>query len=75
MRIALIALVKGYQYAVSPLIGPRCRFVPTCSQYAVDALERHGVWRGGWLAMRRVARCHPFCAGGYDPVPDDRSRE
>ena len=69
MRFALIALVKAYRYVVSPLIGPSCRFHPSCSEYAVGALRRFGALRGSWLAVRRIARCHPWHPGGYDPVP------
>lgn len=65
----LIALVTAYRYALSPLLGRHCRFHPSCSVYAAEALERHGAWRGVWLALRRVARCHPWHPGGYDPVP------
>ena len=65
----LVALLKIYQYAISPLLGSRCRFDPSCSQYAVEALQRHGVFKGSWLAARRVGRCHPWHPGGYDPVP------
>ena len=67
--LALTVLVRGYQLFVSPLLGPRCRFYPSCSAYAIDAILRHGVARGTWLALRRLARCHPACAPGYDPVP------
>jgi hypothetical protein len=63
------ALIAGYQRVVSPLLAPRCRFVPSCSSFAVQAIEQHGLTRGGWLALRRVGRCHPFHRGGYDPVP------
>jgi putative membrane protein insertion efficiency factor len=66
----LLALLRGYRRLVSPLLTPRCRFVPSCSAYAVEAVERHGAGRGGGLAARRVGRCHPFHAGGFDPVPD-----
>jgi len=69
MRRILIALLKGYRYLISPLLGPHCRYLPTCSAYAVEALEIHGLWRGSGLAIRRVLRCHPFHPGGYDPVP------
>lgn len=69
MKTLLIALVRFYQYVISPLIGPRCRFQPTCSQYAVEALQRHGALRGGWLTLRRLGRCHPCGDSGYDPVP------
>ena len=70
MRLLFILIVRGYQVAISPLLPPSCRYHPTCSHYAVEALERHGAWRGGWLAVKRIARCHPFRAGGFDPVPD-----
>lgn len=65
----LIAPIIAYQRFLSPLLAPRCRFAPSCSQYAVGALREHGVVRGLWLAVRRLARCHPFHPGGYDPVP------
>lgn len=65
----LIVPIVGYQRFISPLIPPRCRFAPSCSQYAVEALRVHGAVRGLWLAVRRLARCHPFNPGGYDPVP------
>jgi putative membrane protein insertion efficiency factor len=61
-------LIKFYQLAISPLHGPCCRYHPTCSEYALEAIERYGALRGGWLALKRVLRCHPFHAGGYDPV-------
>ncbi|MEW6167756.1 MAG: membrane protein insertion efficiency factor YidD [Pseudomonadota bacterium] len=67
---ALVGLVRAYQILISPLLGPRCRFYPSCSHYAVEAIRRHGPGRGGWLALRRVLRCHPLDPGGYDPVPD-----
>jgi uncharacterized protein len=69
-RLAL-ALIRGYQRFLSPFLGPSCRFHPTCSAYAVTAIERHGLVRGGWLALRRIGRCHPFSAGGHDPVPGE----
>ena len=69
MQAALIALVKVYRIAISPLIGPHCRFHPTCSAYAIGALRRFGPLHGSWLAARRLARCHPWHPGGYDPVP------
>jgi uncharacterized protein len=68
----LLALVAAYRRGISPLLGPRCRYLPTCSAYAAQALAAHGALRGGWLAARRVARCHPFTAGGVDPVPPRR---
>lgn len=65
----LVLLVRGYQLFISPLLGPRCRFYPTCSQYAIQALRTHGLFKGTWLAARRIVRCHPWLPGGYDPVP------
>jgi putative membrane protein insertion efficiency factor len=70
----LVLLVRGYQKLISPLIGPHCRFAPTCSQYAIEALAQHGVVRGLGLAVRRILRCHPFAEGGLDPVPPRRDR-
>lgn len=69
MRGLARAAIRFYQLALSPLAGPACRFYPSCSQYALEAIERFGVLRGTWLAARRLARCHPFHPGGYDPVP------
>ncbi len=70
MKALLLALIRFYQKHISPGLPPRCRFTPTCSQYAVEAIERYGVLRGGWLALRRFLRCHPFHKGDYyDPVP------
>jgi putative membrane protein insertion efficiency factor len=65
----LRGLVRGYQILLSPMFPPSCRFHPSCSDYALEALERHGPSRGTWLATRRIARCHPWCPGGHDPVP------
>ena len=62
-------LIRAYQLGISPLLGPRCRFYPSCSDYALEAIETHGLRRGGWLAMRRLSRCHPWHPGGVDPVP------
>ncbi|HEY3935378.1 MAG TPA: membrane protein insertion efficiency factor YidD [Gemmatimonadales bacterium] len=62
-------LIRGYQRFISPGLPPACRFSPSCSQYAVEAIERYGAVRGGWLAVKRIARCHPWNPGGYDPVP------
>ena len=68
-KLALTFLVRGYQIAISPLFPASCRYYPTCSQYAVEALARHGAVKGSWLAAKRIARCHPWKPGGYDPVP------
>lgn len=72
MTRILVVLLTFYRRLVSPLLGQHCRFLPSCSAYALEAVETHGAARGGWLAIRRVARCHPFHPGGYDPVPPAR---
>jgi len=72
LRQIVMWSIRGYQLAISPMLGPRCRFYPSCSCYAHTAIERYGVWRGSWLGLRRLSRCHPFHQGGYDPVPDER---
>lgn len=69
MRAIAVFLIRLYQWTVSPLLGPRCRFHPTCSRYALEAITTFGVLRGGWLAVRRIGRCHPWHPGGFDPVP------
>jgi len=69
MRTLIRALIRAYQLTVSPLLGPRCRFYPSCSQYALEAIAAHGTLRGSALALHRLARCHPWNPGGYDPVP------
>jgi uncharacterized protein len=66
--------IRAYRRWISPLKPPMCRFAPTCSQYAIEALEMHGPFRGSWLAVKRLCRCHPFCEGGHDPVPPRSSR-
>ena len=68
-RLLVVLLLRAYRAVVSPLYGPTCRFYPSCSEYALIAVERHGVVRGGWLAVRRLLRCHPWNPGGVDPVP------
>ena len=69
MKLLLIWLIRGYRTLISPLFPPVCRFQPSCSSYAIQAIERFGPVRGSWMAMRRISRCHPFHPGGYDPVP------
>lgn len=69
MKRLAISLLRGYQYLISPLLGPRCRFHPSCSHYAIEALQQHGLLRGLWLTLRRLLRCHPWHPGGHDPVP------
>lgn len=69
MKTLLLVLIRGYQLTLSPYIGQHCRFTPSCSRYAAEAIEVHGPGKGTWLAIKRLGRCHPFCAGGIDPVP------
>ncbi|WP_084186893.1 membrane protein insertion efficiency factor YidD [Andreprevotia chitinilytica] len=69
MSRPLILLVRAYQLGISPLLGPRCRYTPSCSQYAVEAIGKYGAARGGWLTIRRLCRCHPWGGCGHDPVP------
>lgn len=69
LAVPFVALVRGYQLTLSPWLGMHCRYQPTCSAYAIEALETYGVLKGGWLAARRIARCHPWGGSGYDPVP------
>jgi len=69
MKRLLLAALRAYQYLLRPMLGANCRFYPSCSDYAREAIERHGAVEGTWLAVRRVARCHPWHPGGYDPVP------
>ena len=69
MKLFLLLLLRAYQYTLRPLLGANCRFYPSCSDYSRDAIERYGALRGSWLAARRIARCHPYHTGGYDPLP------
>ncbi len=67
--LPFLLLIRFYQWVISPWLGPKCRFTPTCSQYAAEALQKHGVWKGLGLAIKRISRCHPWGSSGYDPVP------
>lgn len=69
LSLPFILLIKGYQKIISPVLGPQCRFTPTCSNYALEAFKKYGVFKGGWLAVKRIAKCHPWGSSGYDPVP------
>jgi uncharacterized protein len=69
VAFVLVLFIRAYQFAVRPLLAGGCRFVPSCSEYAVEAISRHGAWRGTWLTARRLSRCHPWSRGGFDPVP------
>jgi len=70
MRKILIGIIRIYQYAISPYLPPHCRYTPTCSAYAVEAITEFGILRGSWMAMKRIGRCHPWHEGGYDPLPE-----
>lgn len=74
MKRVLISLIRFYQMAISPYKRPCCKYIPTCSNYAIEAIERFGAFRGFWLALYRVLRCNPFSRGGYDPVPEKRKK-
>lgn len=69
MRQLALWLIRFYQRAISPMLPPSCIYTPTCSHYGYEAISKHGIWKGGWLTLKRILRCHPFAKGGYDPVP------
>ncbi|HRP33876.1 MAG TPA: membrane protein insertion efficiency factor YidD [Agriterribacter sp.] len=69
LSLPFIGLIKCYQLIISPILGPKCRFTPTCSQYALESIKKYGILKGGWLAIKRISRCHPWGGHGYDPVP------
>ena len=72
LKLVTLSLLRAYKWAISPMLPPACRYVPTCSEYAMEAVERYGALRGGWMAFARILRCHPFVRGGYDPVVKPR---
>ncbi len=69
MRQLALWLIRFYQRAISPMLPPSCIYTPTCSHYGYEAISKYGIWKGGWLTLKRILRCHPFAKGGYDPVP------
>jgi len=75
MKSILLFLIRGYQLVLSPLMGSNCRYYPTCSCYTHEAIEKHGAFKGMWLGIKRISRCHPWAAGGYDPVPESSSHK
>lgn len=74
MKKILLAIIRFYQKAVSPMTPPTCRFHPTCSRYGLEAIETHGAWKGSWLTIKRISKCHPFHEGGFDPVPEKKEK-
>jgi len=75
IQYPFLLIIRIYRYLISPLLGPRCRFYPSCSSYAEEAIKVHGVVKGGWLAIKRIGRCHPFNEGGVDPVPEKKQKK
>ena len=69
LSLPLIGVIKFYQYVISPILGPKCRYTPTCSNYGLDAIKKYGPFKGGWLAVKRIASCHPWGGSGYNPLP------
>lgn len=74
LKTMLISLIKGYQYMISPWLGPSCRYWPTCSSYCIEAIQKHGAFRGCYLGLRRLLRCHPWGGSGHDPVPEPQKK-
>jgi len=74
LTLLLRGIIRAYQLLISPVLGPSCRYLPSCSDYAAEAILRHGALAGGWLALKRLARCHPWGGSGYDPVPQAREQ-
>ena len=72
MKKLLMGLVRGYQLLISPFMGNNCRYTPSCSEYTLEAMDKHGPFKGIWMGLKRVGRCHPFHEGGYEPVPDPK---
>jgi putative membrane protein insertion efficiency factor len=70
LKVIFLIFIRFYQRVISPIFPSSCRFYPTCSEYAYESIEKHGILKGGWLAIKRITKCHPFHKGGYDPVPD-----
>ena len=75
MKGILLGIIRLYQRTLSQALPPSCRFQPSCSEYGYEAIDRYGTWRGGWLTIKRISRCHPFHPGGYDPVPEFEENE
>ncbi|SFL72402.1 membrane protein insertion efficiency factor YidD [Salibacterium qingdaonense] len=75
MKKVLLLFIKGYRTLISPFTPPSCRFFPTCSQYGMEAVQTHGAWKGLWLTIKRISKCHPFHPGGFDPVPLPKNRK
>ena len=75
LQIIITGSIKAYRVVISPFLGPNCRFYPSCSSYALEAIEQHGLWRGMVLSIKRIGRCHPACEGGVDPVPPPRQQQ
>lgn len=74
LKIIPISLIKFYRYFISPILGSNCRFTPTCSEYAIEAINKHGTIKGSWLGFKRILRCNPLCKHGYDPVPEKQQK-